>query len=454
MLNSVVGVNISKKDYFLITLLIAISGVNYFLGNTYLAISCLTVYLFFRKNKRLIPSLLIKYLVFVGVVFVGSAIWYLSTNLTNYLSMFVRIITAFMIMDLLREKFIYVYVKVMYVLCLIGLICWSTFVLFPNLELFFLTNITPFFDFYLYETNEGISAHMQGVRPAPHFIIYTMNHGNSGFLPTQLDHLSNLEGLNRIFMRNSSCFTEPSSAMLYIIPALLFNLVITGKGLCKRNVVFVLSILTSWSTGGLSVLFFSLIGWSVIQKLSLSKLLILPLMVGISYVAFTNIESFGAEILDKISVFESGDVSKASRTRFVSGFLDFKEAFSHPFFGKGFYNHNNGVFNYFDNHRNNGTLFLLNKYGFIAFFLYFFMIFKFFKAICVEHSIPPRFGYIMLLSLILIGFGNKNFEKPFFIGLTMIYGIAYSGIRQKGSSKTLDSMDAFSSVQLQKQKNS
>lgn len=419
MLGSLKDISISKKEYFLTTLLIAISGVNYFLGNTYLAISCFIVFLFFFDKQKIRYKIVGGYLLVVAIAFAGSALWYSRFDVTSYVSMFVRIITAFMIVDTLRHKFVHAYVDVMFKISIVGLFFWSLFVLFPSIEHSFLANITPIFDFYLYETNEGISSHLEGQRPAPHFIIYTMNHGNSGFLSEQMDYLSDLNGMNRIFMRNSLCFTEPSVAMLFVIPALFFNLVLTKQLISKTSIVFILAIFTSLSTGGLTVLFLVLGGWILVQNDFKSKVFSVPVISVIAVFAFYNIEQFGTEILDKVNELQQANLAKASRTRFVSGYLDFKEALHHPVFGKGF--KRDDTWNYFDDHRNNGTTYILTKYGFIIFFLYFGLMYRFFKQLCIKHQVSWKYAFVMLLAILLVGFGNKNFEKPFFIGLSMMF---------------------------------
>ena len=423
---------INNKEYFLTTLLICISGVNFFLGNAYLAISLLVVFTFFFNKKKVKLKFLFAYLLFIAIIFFGSAVWYSRFDYTNYISMFVRIITAFMIVSAIGTTFVNAYVKVMQWICIVGLSFWSLFVLSPSAETFFMLQVTPIFDFYLYAAKFEESAMIEAI-PSPHFIVYNMNHGNSGsgFFTEPKDFLSDLSGLDRVFMRNSSCFTEPSTAMLFIIPALLFNLLITHKLFDKKNLIFALAIITSWSTGGLTVMFLVLAGWGVFHFNLSSKLVVLPAILLVAYLTFFNIENFGAEILEKVSDFQNEDLSKTKRTRFVSGFLDFQEALSHPIFGKGFYN--DGVFDYFDDHRNNGTLFLLNKYGFIAFGLYFLGMFLYFRKLCIHYGTTTKFAYLMLFSIMLIGFGNKNFEKPLFIGFTMLYVVSGKALTQKAS---------------------
>ncbi len=389
---------------------------NFFLGNTYLFFIFLISF-FIYLNKFESSSFLPKYLAFVFIMLMGNAIWYLRFDTNNYISLLFRILTAYIILKLLKDKFVYTYVKIIYFICIVGLFFWLLFVLFPAVEKFFIYNITPHFNFYDYEYGTDDDH----ARPAPHFLIYTMNFGETGLLFSDADYISSLSGINRFLMRNSLCFTEPSVAMLFVIPALFFNLILKNKFFTRENVIFIISIFTSMSTGGLAVLSFLVSGWLITNKdISKLKPFIIPIALVLSYISFIYIDSFGKEIMEEFSYLKDGNIKNQARTRFVSGYLDFEESFSHPLFGKGFKSYVNWTY---EEHRNNGTTFLLNRYGYITFFLYFFLIFKYFKYLCLKHSVNVKFSIIMIFSLILIGFGNKNFEKPFFIGLTLIYFI-------------------------------
>ncbi|MGZ3882631.1 MAG: hypothetical protein ACXVPQ_01445 [Bacteroidia bacterium] len=416
MSDLVVKNKVSPLDYFLTFLLVAISGVNFFLGNTYLFF-CFVLNLFLFSHQYRTSAFLPKYLILIGLCIAGSAIWYTRFDLNNYISLLFRILTAYLILGILGRKFVYCYVRVLYFICLFGLACWVMFVISPAIERFFIYNVTSHFNFYDYASGSD-DDHS---RSAPQFVLYTMNFGESGILENDADYISSLTGTERIFMRNSLCFTEPSTAMLFVIPALFFNLVLTKKILNKRNIVFILAVFTSTSTGGFAVLFFVLAGWiSTNKDISVLRPFLVPMALLAAYLAFVNIESFGSEILDELNLVSSENIDYAVRTRFVSGVLDVQESLTHPLFGKGFKNYE--TWNYYE-HRNNGTTFLLNRYGYFIFFLYFFFMYKYFKSLCMQCNVDEKFALVMVFAIILIGFGNKNFEKPIFIGMTMLYFI-------------------------------
>lgn len=407
------NIKLTIRDYILCFLLIAISGINNFGGyiiNTIVFI--IILFIFFSQIK--ITRFFILYFLFVLFILIVSGIQYSYFQLNNYLSLFMKIFTAYIIMYLLGIKFFKTYIKVIYILGVISLIFWTIFVLSPTIEKFFYLKITPFFDYYLYD----ISADR---RPAPNFIIYTMNHWGVNVALEGLNRMTiGITGVERIFMRNSMCFGEPSIAMFFVIPALLFS-ILNNKFLSKENIIFILVIITSWSTGGFAVLFFLIAGWFLTQRGGKNKFILFPIALIIGYYTFVNVESFGLELLDKIDQLQTTDINYAARTRLVNAVLDIKDSFNHPLFGNGFYMEARPLTQY--DWRTNGTTYLLNKYGYLAFILYFYFIYKFFQLLCRSYNIKAQFALVMVASLIFIGFGNKYFEKPLFIGLTMVYNI-------------------------------
>lgn len=411
--NSFQNIKLTAKDYILCFILIAISGINNFGGyiiNTIVFI--IILFIFFSQIK--ITRFFILYFLFVLFILIVSGIQYSYFQLNNYLSLFMKIFTAYIIMYLLGMKFFKTYIKVIYILSVISLIFWTIFVLSPSIEKYFLLKVTPIFDHYLYNLSTER-------RPAPNFIIYTMNHWGVNVALEGLNRMTiGITGIERIFMRNSMCFGEPSIAMFFVIPALLFS-ILNNKFLSKENIIFILVIITSWSTGGFAVLFFLMAGWFLTQRGGKNKFILLPIALIIGYYTFVNVESFGLELLDKIDQLQTTDINYAARTRLVNAVLDIKDSFNHPLFGNGFYMEARPLTQY--DWRTNGTTYLLNKYGYLAFILYFYFIYKFFQLLCRSYNIEAQFALVMVVSLIFIGFGNKYFEKPLFIGLTMVYNI-------------------------------
>lgn len=412
--NSFQNTKLTVKDYILCFLLIAISGINNFGGyiiNTIVFI--IILFIFFNQIK--ITRFFIFYILFVLFILIASAIQYSYFQLNNYLSLSIKIMTAYIIMYLLGIKFFKTYIKIIYILSIISLIFWTIFVLSPTIEKFFYLKITPFFDYYLYD----ISADR---RPAPNFIIYTMNHWGVNVASEGLNRMTiGITGVERIFMRNSMCFGEPSVAMFFVIPALSFSLLLHRKINRKEIIVLILVIITSWSTGGFAVLFFLFIGWYLTQKGGKNIFIMLPLAMFIGYYTFINVESFGLELTEKIDRLRTSDIEYATRTRLVNAALDIQETLKHPLFGKGFFMEDRPLTRY--DWRTNGTTYLLNRYGVIAFFLYFFLIYKYFNLLCKRYNINRSFALIMVAAIIFVGFGNRNFEKSLFIGFTMIYYI-------------------------------
>ncbi|GJQ64330.1 MAG: hypothetical protein SCALA702_33830 [Melioribacteraceae bacterium] len=393
---------ISRSSYFWTFWLIAISNINMFLGNVILFVTfVIAAITFITKNKK-IQSQFETFVILIILVLIGQSLWYMNFAIGSMMSLITRIFTAFFIISIIGKDFFKAFIDVIYFLAVISIIMWVLIVLFPPFYRFLILNVAPLFDFYLYE--------IKYARPAPHMILFTFNHGV----------FINDSGIARLFIRNSGPFTEPSVFAPYLVIAFTLNYLREKKAFNKRNLVFMFAMFTSYSTGGFVVLGM-LGGAAVLLERGAKKILLLPISVLIFLYAFFNIEAFGEEIGQKVTDLNSSDIRYAKRTRLVNAILDINDLFNHPFFGKGFYKDETELANRslgdYLTRRTNGTTKFLNRYGFIGFFIFFYSIYKSYRIWGIWTNAPPVFALVGVFGLMLVGFGNSIFEKPFFFGL-------------------------------------
>lgn len=385
--------------------LIAISNINFFLGNVILFATFIFAGLTFLAKNKPFQREFESYIVFFVFVLIGQSLWYLNFAIGPIVSLLTRIFTAYFIINIVGRHFFKAFIDVMYFIASFSLVMWVIIVLFPSIYDFLLFNVAPVFDFYFYE--------IKFARPAPHMILFTFNHGT----------FINDVGIGRFFIRNSGPFTEPSVYAPYLVIAYTLNFMIEKKPFTKKNIIFILAMFTSYSTGGFVVL--GLVGGAaIIVEKGSKKILLLPITVLIFFYAFFNVEAFGEEIDQKVTEISTGDIRYAKRTRLVNAILDFEDVFNHPFFGKGFVKDDVEIASRelgdYLIRRTNGTTKFLNRYGFIGFFIFFFAIYRSYKAWQLWTGAPMLIAVVGILGLTLVGFGNSIFEKPFFFGLGFV----------------------------------
>lgn len=283
----------------------------------------------------------------------------------------------------------------MYIIAIISFLFYVPSIIIPGFENYLIDQIAPIFkqqprsSFYVY---------------APNFILYTVNpHGG-------------------VFYRNSGPFWEPGGYVCFLILALIFNIIISRTIFKRKNLIFFIAIITTFSTAGYIALIFLVIGYLIIQRKLFNYLILLPVFVFISYISFTTLDFLKDKIILNYEKTITSNIETTARTRFVSTLLDLKDIKDNPIIGKGrSLKTRHGIsaseFSYLE-HRNNGITGLTVRYGIPFFLFYFYLIFKSFKDILTIQMLPHIFAYFILMTIILLGSSQGLFEKPIFIGLT------------------------------------
>ena len=121
------------------------------------------------------------------------------------------------------------------------------------------------------------------------------------------------------------------------------------------------------------------------------------------------------------------NISMAGTTtssRFGSALIDIQDFSNSPFigWGRGVMRYGGRSFSFFseDQHRNNSVTDLLATYGIFIFLFYFYNYYKSLKGICQSSGFNPQFGSYALLVILLIGFSQSIFMKPFFYSLMFL----------------------------------
>ena len=230
-----------------------------------------------------------------------------------------------------------------------------------------------------------------------------------------------MEGLS-LFKRNSGPFWEAGGFGSYLILALLFNLLLEKKLLTKRNVIFILALITTWSTGALAALsaLLFLYGTFILRNKNY-RFIIVPMVVLLSFYGYTDL-SFIKERIDRsVTYFKDRNQTEyQKRDRMVSAIVDLRTFVQYPVFGTGrkfearFGKTNMTIME----HRNNGITDFLVKYGIFFFIFYFWNIRKGYLFYSQSYTNKPKiYGNIALITILLIGFSQTLFQQSAFIAL-------------------------------------
>ena len=273
----------------------------------------------------------------------------------------------------------------------------------------------------------------------PFYILQLLNYDIAfslvGFFQNSFDFLSwrNDQMANNIIftingdgaLRNSGFMWEPKGFASFVIIAIIFRLFMNNLVLYdKKIIVFVLAIISTFSTTGILVLFLILIFYFINKKVVV-LLSIFPIFLIISYSIFINSEILYKKILYEISLeneykmllkkkdYES-DVYSLGRTG--SFLVDFNDFIKKPIFGYGFTRENRTQSAYVKLVRVNGFSDLLAIYG-LGIFLFFYRYYVFLKLLNIKNY---KFLSIILISIICIYFASTLTGHPFWTSLLFL----------------------------------
>jgi len=390
----------SVADYVVIYLLIAVSGIPFFLfGATGIFCSIAIIFvliIYLLLNSRLVISnrtmsfVGIYLLVFVLIFFIQSLEcgFFPTLSFSKYLT---QLLMAALALIVIGQNFFKLYIKTIYVLGIISLtIHVLTFI------------VPPFFDFLINVV-------------VPH-------------IPNQPDdsvqifhnyHIIIHDFWQRDLFRNSGPFWEPGANAGFTLIALLFNVYVFNQKLStKVNLLFICVILSTLSTAGYVVLTLILFLNPQYNKNFMLRIFSVIFFFIIASWAFATFDFIGVKVLQQI---DNTDVGDAHSSRFASARLDYETFLRHPL-GFSMRDYRKGV-KADDDFRTNGVFIFLTAAGVIAFFSYFILVYigmkktvKFFNPSGNAALISIYF----IIILLFLGFSENFFERPLFMAFSML----------------------------------
>ena len=306
----------------------------------------------------------------------------------SYLVLFAKIYAAFLILKYLKFNFINYYCKILKYLCIISLFFWTLFQLFPLL--------VPLMFYF------GID------------VPYTSNELDRTLIIYHLNPNSFLFSL----VRNNGPFWEPGGFVLFIMIAILFTFIQDGKVNYKNISIYILTIITTFSTAGyLALLIFILFNYTLIQRKYFWGILLLLM----SLYAYYEIDFLSEKIHKEITYTEQKG-SQDFRSRYGSFDLDLKIFSASPVFGRGYSAERYDYKVYgFLNEENSGSISsptdFLARFGFVGFGVYIYFIFNSFFVLFKNY----KSAFLSVIIYLIIGFSQSCYFLPFFMTMPFLY---------------------------------
>lgn len=379
-------------------ILIGISGIPYLIEKPYIfgvkqlniisLFFLLSLYQFIKSRKKMEPLPLLVILL-LSLITVGQTFIFGKFEIDLFLSLIIRFMIPYFVIRLLEEKFFKYYVNVLYFFCIISLI------------LFLPSQVLSFYNSLVLKIGNVLNLDLYPHRQS--FIIYSIDSGHS---------------------RNAGPFWEAGAFSIFVLLAIIFNYFNDRTLFSKKNIVFIVSTITTFSTAGyLSLIFLVFMYLTYISKRQ-SKFYVMILFSAIfAYIFFSS--DFLYEKISSQYEQQTNAVDQINNLgRFQSALLDFRDISQYPIFGRGRgdfrYDATEYFFEYGAARRSNGLTDFIAKQGIPFSILFFFLCYKAFANISVNFKVKLMYGNIAFASLMIAAFSQLLFTHPLFAGLIFL----------------------------------
>lgn len=361
-------------DYFLIYLLLATNLVVAISIQKSIIYSLFIVFFFlFHKRKITYDREFLVIFFSLLLVMIFQVVIHQFLPLYNYMGFAAKIIFGFLVLKYVGSDFIIKYVKVLYVLTLIGLLLWIGVNLsssFKNI----LNNISYIIDY----SSDKQTLYVFNLEDAQAYNLY----------------------------RNDGFAYEPGAYSIALLFALYFNYLLKGNFFNYKTIVFVLALLSTFSTAGYAVLFVILIGmlYNRFKKRPLILVISVLFISYIGYYAYSSLDFMKDKIENQLSLIED---KSETRGRFASALNEIKLAKGNLVFGIGFVDETRFSDSYVSSDEKgsvNGIFYLISGFGIVFFFIYLIYLYRSFVLLCAFFKRNKITVISFFISVLIVAF--------------------------------------------------
>jgi len=382
-------------DYINIYLLIGFSGIAFFMSNRLLLVMFFIFLIIqFVSKKLIINKFVYQVAILLLLLFFSQYTTFQFFSISSFLSLFIYYGVAYFTIKLAGWKFTKLYTDIIYVLAILGLV-------------FYVASLI------------SIRAY-QILVEIPEFLELDPWEGRNFLLYTTESSITSTVNIRR----NAGFVYEPGFYACLLVLAIIFNLFQENNLLNRKSVIYIISLLTTFSTAGYIVISFLVIGYLVITPNIKSKIILVPILIIISIYGFINLAFMDEKISDSVedSGYYRGEEYYENKGRIGSALVDTRDILKYPLFGRGRNRHTRyDVYESAEDtelsHRSNGFTDFIVEFGIPFSIYYYYYIFYSFKVLGRQHNRNKYIAYLAFFSIIVIGQSQTIFMRPIFLAL-------------------------------------
>lgn len=295
-------------DYILIILIVFISGNITFTNDLFLIFTLILSMIVFNYRKKSFDKNLLVFLLILFIILLLQSLKFQFFPIITYIGVYIRILIAYFILKSIGNSFVEKYINIMFTLSIISLFFYSLILFFPILGDFLINNFTT-----------GSVINIDSLSRYSVLGLYTI--------------------IPKMLHANAGPFWEMGAFGGYLILAILFNLFTSSSLMNKKNIIILITILTTQSTTAYLSLFLLIfiISFKNIKNLIL-KIFISGSMILSFYFAYTNLDFLEEKItyqIHKATLVKNYSLENADSQRFINIIKDWRDFQNHELLGRG-----------------------------------------------------------------------------------------------------------------------
>ncbi len=405
--------NGSQLEYFLVLMLILVSA-KFFLvhyNDELLAFSTFTsflsAFLLRKKFSKWFVMLMMGYAIWVGLTVLYYDVW----NARTIAGFFMRMIFAYTVLLVVREKFVTIFVNLVVWLSGITIPLYLAGILFPSMMLSIYNLLASFPNLFLYKSGLIVHGQFLDIWSRVNFLFYT-------FSPERLS-------------QNHGFMWEPTAFAFMLIFALMLRMMKVGKRFDRKCWILIVALITTLSTTGYVVLIFIM---AYLMYISGKKLRVIGVFLIVPTIIFVASTDF---LLPKIvAEFERGALVEKGygNSRFSSFIYDMEDVSQHPLLGLSIFEENR--YAGYQKHADvNGLSDTLARFGLIGFSV------MMVNLLWSLRSIPRRkelrgFNALFLVCVLMLSWSERMMYLPIFFAFQF-----YHFALLRNHAKSIQSVD-------------
>lgn len=389
-------------DFFLLFLLIATSGFQYFYNNVEWVLLAVPIAWMIAKalHARLLDR---RALLLISVALAWESfqlIYFGRLSIPSIISTAARLLLAWAVFASLGSRLVLRYIQFITAFSTISLVFYALMHIEPILRL-------------MLGIAETVSTPVFGMMSEDY------KHNTNIFI-------FNFHGYEFEPMRNSGPFWEPGAFAIFISISLTF-MIMSGRRLFSfSGLVHILALFTTFSTSGYLMLFLVILAWTAraLDKLSRSitialRCTLIPLLLVAIYQLVVNVDFLVPKIQEDILL-----ADETTSSRFGSALADIELIARNPVIGYGRNmqaQYGTEIFDKEVMHRNNGLTRLVATWGILAYLYVLIVLIGLRKLAATVNPKRPLSPVLPFLVLLISGFSQTIFQYPFFMGLVFLF---------------------------------